>query len=209
MLKRVACMLLAAVLVLAVPLCSLADSFDPHRAMAFMVIKFDCGCSRYGTGSMIGRYGLVTAGHNLYCPTHGKGLKSCDFIFGAKSPNSGRYKYNGTFSYYVYDTFRNGYSSKDDIGYVIFDKPVGDSTGWFGYWAASDDDMNMEFTNVYLYSNKGKLQTLYTIQYVADSKQIYAVRPEISDTMNEILSYILKIRQDILKSPQKVKKISG
>lgn len=42
----------------------------------------------------------------------------------------------------------------------------------------------------------------------ADSKQIYAVRPEISDTMNQILSYILKIRQDILQNPQKVKKIS-
>ena len=41
-----------------------------------------------------------------------------------------------------------------------------------------------------------------------DSKQIYAVRPEVSDTLNEILSYILKIRQDILKYPQKVKKIS-
>ena len=42
----------------------------------------------------------------------------------------------------------------------------------------------------------------------ADSEKIFAVRPEISDTMNEILSYILKIREDILNNPQKVKKIS-
>lgn len=41
-----------------------------------------------------------------------------------------------------------------------------------------------------------------------DSKQVYVERPEGSAAMNEILSYILKIREDILKNPQKVKKIS-
>ena len=42
----------------------------------------------------------------------------------------------------------------------------------------------------------------------ASAKAIFAERPEISDRMNEIVSYILKIRTDILKFPKKNKKIS-
>lgn len=42
----------------------------------------------------------------------------------------------------------------------------------------------------------------------ASAKAIYAMKPEASDQMNEIISYILKIREDILKHPKKVKKIS-
>ena len=42
----------------------------------------------------------------------------------------------------------------------------------------------------------------------ASARTVYAIKPESSDQMNEILSYILKIREDILKYPKKVKKIS-
>lgn len=42
----------------------------------------------------------------------------------------------------------------------------------------------------------------------ASAKAVYALKPEASDLMNEIISYILKIREDILKYPRKVKKIS-
>lgn len=173
MLKRAAALVLLFTLLLAVPLHSRAAKFDPHHALAYMSIEFECGCTRYGTGAMIGKYGLITAGHNLYCSKHAQRLKTCTFLFGAKSPNSGKYRYSGKFTYHVYDTFRNGYSAENDIGYVIFEKAVGNSTGWFGYWAASDEDLNMEFTNVYLYSGNARLQTLYTVQYVANSKQIY------------------------------------
>ena len=177
--KRIFAILLAFSLVLGIgPV--FAASFDAHHATAFMDIKFECGCTSYGTGAMIGRYGLVTAGHNLYCPDHGKPLKTCSFLFGAKSPNSGKYRYNGSFQFWSYDTFSYGYSSSNDIGYVIFSKPVGDSTGWYGYWVGSDYDMNMEFTNVYNYSDRARLQTLYTIQYVEDSNRI---------SMDEYLGY--------------------
>ena len=42
----------------------------------------------------------------------------------------------------------------------------------------------------------------------ADAKEVFAMKPEASDAMNEIVSYIIKIREDILKYPKKVKKIS-
>ena len=138
-----------------------AETFNGLHATAFMDIKFNCGCTRYGTGTMIGRYGLVTAAHNLYCHIHGQGLKSCSFAFGSKSLNSAWYRYSGKFKYWAYDTFQNGYSSVNDIGYVIFDKAVGDETGWYGWLAGSDFDLNWESVSVYAYNNKAKLDGLF------------------------------------------------
>ena len=42
----------------------------------------------------------------------------------------------------------------------------------------------------------------------SSARAVFAMKPEASDQMNEIISYILKIREDILKYPKKVKKIS-
>lgn len=171
MTRRVIALLLAAVLLAALPLSALAE-FDAHLATAYMSVKFECGCTRYGSGAMIGRYGLITAGHNLFCMKHGKPLETCDFIFGATSTSQGAYKYNGNFYFYSYDTFKNGYNAADDIGYVIFYSPVGDSTGWFGYWTAPDKELKNTRINVYMYSDKGSLRTLYTKQTVSGSKQV-------------------------------------
>ena len=57
------------------PLTSFASSFDVSRATAYMKSSFTCGCSIEGTGAMTGRYGLITAAHNLYCQYHGEPLK--------------------------------------------------------------------------------------------------------------------------------------
>ena len=63
-------------------------------------------------------------------------------------------------------------SCYNDIGYVVFDSAVGDSTGWFAWCAGSDSYLNEEFTNIYNYSERGKLQDYYEVQYVANSKQL-------------------------------------
>ncbi len=146
---------------------------NAEHAVAYMDSRFTCGCSRGGTGTMIGRYGLITAAHNLYCPDHGKPLKTCDFYFGANSPNSCWYKYDGKFLYRAYETFQNGYNARNDIGYVVFDAPVGDETGWFGTIVGNDYDLNQEFTHVLNYDRKRHLQSIFEVQYVLDSTQIY------------------------------------
>lgn len=170
--KRIAALVLA-LLLTALPLTSLAGTFQASRAIAYMESRFTCGCSRGGTGTMIGRFGLITAAHNLYCHQHAKPLQSCNFYFGAKSAGSCWYQYTGRFNYRVYDTFVNGYSSKNDIGYVIFETPVGDETGWFACRVGDDHYLNEEFTHVYSYDNKRHLDALFEIQYVLDSYQIY------------------------------------
>lgn len=170
--KRMAAMILALVLIL-MPLASLADSFNYLHPIAYMDSHFTCGCSRGGSGVMIGRYGLVTAAHNLYCHTHGKPLKYCNFYFGAKSVNSCWYQYSGNFHYTVYENFSNGYQSKNDIGYVIFDYPVGKETGWYGYLVGTDYDLNEEYTHVEAYDSKRHIQSVFSVQYVASDTEIY------------------------------------
>ena len=171
MMKRIIALLV--LFVLAFSVSAQADSFNAEHAMAFMEITFTCGCSRVGTGAMIGRRGLVTAAHNLFCPEHGKEQKSCSFAFGSKSVNSAWYRYSGKYSYYAYDTFRNGYDSEYDIGYVVFDKPVGDETGYFGWIVGNDYDLAWEYVNVYAYTNKGKMDSLFVQEEVLNDREVY------------------------------------
>lgn len=162
-----------ALLLLSLPLAAIAGSFNSHHPVAYMDIRFTCGCQRGGTGTMVGRYGLLTAGHNLYCHVHGKPLKTCDFYFGAVSKNSCYYRYNGKFNYTVFDTFQNGYSASNDIGFVIFPTPVGNETGWYACMVGSDHDLNEEFFNVSTYDNNRKLDSFYDIQYVYNENLLY------------------------------------
>ncbi|MBQ8095273.1 MAG: hypothetical protein IJ242_17100 [Clostridia bacterium] len=126
-----------------IPIISLAKGYDtyPERAIAYMEIEFRCGCSRVGTGAMICRDGLITAGHNLICDTHSMTAEKIDFYFGCADVDEGDYfkKYGGHFHYWYWDSFKNGYSSKNDVGYVLFDEDVGDSTGWFATYYGSDN----------------------------------------------------------------------
>lgn len=171
MMKKIFAVVLC--LLLALPLASQAAVFNTDHATAFMSSRFNCGCTIDGSGAMISRYGLVTAAHNLYCYQHGEKLKSCDFYFGAKSANSCWYKYDGKFTYWTYEDFKNGYDSANDIGVVIFDAPVGDETGWFGYWVGSDRDLNEEYTHVLAYDQYRHMQDLFEIQYVYSSTELY------------------------------------
>ena len=170
--KRILVLVMALVLLL-LPTTSLAARFVPERAIAYMNGKFDCGCTLAGSGTMIGRYGLITAGSNLYCYQHGKPMSYINFHFGAKSANSCWYKYSGRFTYWAYDKFENGYSSVNDIGWVIFDAPVGNETGWFASRAASDSYLNEEFVNVMSYDYKWHMQSVFSVMYVRDSKRVY------------------------------------
>ncbi|MBQ8653850.1 MAG: hypothetical protein IJ507_02840 [Clostridia bacterium] len=168
MLKRFVLIMLALTL-LASPLSALAE----NHAIAYMDSCFECGCRRGGTGAMIGPRGLLTAGHNLYCPDHGQKLTSCDFYFGAESANKYFYRYEGHFQYTVYDTFENGYSAENDIGYVIFESEVGRKTGWMGTQVGEDYYLHEEFINVNNYDANRNLQYAYDVGYVYSDKQMY------------------------------------
>lgn len=166
--KRILTLMLAILLFL-LPCAATAEH---EHAVAYMEIRFSCGCNRGGTGTMVGRYGLITAAHNLYCHEHGSPLKRCDFYFGATSLDDCWYEYNGAFRYWAYDTFRNGYDSDNDIGYVVFPSPVGDETGWFGCKVMNNEDLNGKITQELSYNKNRELQKRYRVLRVLGSKQI-------------------------------------
>lgn len=167
MLKK--CLALLMLLVtLAAPLMAQAE-FNVDRPIAYMDIKFECGCKRGGTGAMVSRRALLTAAHNLYCHTHGQKLKSCNFYFGATSKSKCYYKYTGKFNYYAYTTFGGGYYSMDDIGYVLFESNVGEKTGWFACQVPNDQMIENEFFHAYSYDAKRKLQWTWDLAYPDDA----------------------------------------
>ncbi len=140
----------------------------PERAVARMYVKYKCGCTRIGNGTMVGRRGLITAGHLLICPSHSRWADTIQFKFGIKNSRDCLYTYTGGYQLYVFDTFKKKdgtirYSNENNIGYVIFDKNVGDKTGWYGIYAPSAYDLTGEwyhwlgYKNWDLYSDYGFL----------------------------------------------------
>jgi len=162
--KKILTLVLAVILTV-LPLASLAEeTFEPWYATAYMEIKFTCGCSRYGTGAMVGRYGLLTCAHNLFCPDHGVGLDYCNFYFGHSKNGKSSFEYKGKFTYYAYDQFTNGYSDAKDVGLVIFNEPVGDTTGWFATSVVDDAVLKSNDITVLNYNAEGELWKAYDIR---------------------------------------------
>jgi len=103
----------------------------PYTAVAYIKCQFNCGCTRYESGTMVARNGMVTAGSAMLCPSHNKKVSDMEFWFGWISPSDFFYHYNGSCSYRCYADFSNGYDSENDIGYIVFPENVGETTGWF------------------------------------------------------------------------------
>ena len=155
---RLTSVLLICLLLIAIALPAAASPKDyPDSAIALMDIKFKCNCSRTGAGVMVGRRGLLTAGHNLICATHGKGASTIRFRFGVKAANDCLLSVSSGWTYWYYTDFTDSsgkvsYDSKWDIGYVRFDKNVGDTTGWYGTMAPSDHDLSWEYFHLTSYA---------------------------------------------------------
>ena len=177
--KRLTAVLLLLILILP----SFAASADggistyPERAIAYMDITFKCGCSRIGTGAMIATDGLITAGPNLICKDHSQKADKIVFYFGYVSDDNYYYRYNGHFHYWYLDSFSKGYQSRNDIGYVLFDEYVGDTTGWLATRYGTDREFDGQTCSILAYSSDGEL-TDYSAQISIDSKLQFAMNQE-------------------------------
>ena len=149
----------------------------PERTIAYMDITFRCGCSRVGTGAMVCADGLLTAGHNLICSKHSKTADRIDFYFGYVSENDYYYRYDGHIHYWYEDSFKKGYHSRHDIGYVRFDENVGQKTGWLATRYGPDREFNGKTCSIIAYSKDGEL-TEYSAQISIDSKLQFSLNQE-------------------------------
>ncbi len=144
----------------------------PYSAVAYMEIEFACGCTRTGTGTMICKNALLTAGHNLLCSDHNRKAETIDFWFGYTSKSDYHYRYSGRFTYTYYCNFSNGYNSADDIGYVVFKSDVGEYTGWLGTrWYSNADSLAGISVRTIGFSY-GSLRTASGTLRVRSSKQV-------------------------------------
>ncbi len=133
-----------------------ADNSPDTSAVAYFEVKFHCGCTWNGTGTMIATNAMITAAHNLVCYTHNRGVNTATFYF-ERDNRKYRTSYNGKFNYHSYADFSRGYESDDDIAYIIFPKDIGSNTGWYASSAESDDDIKWEFCHMIGYNGYKRL----------------------------------------------------
>lgn len=152
----------------------------PQSTMAYMDIKFKCGCTRIGTGAMICKNGLITAGHNLLCSKHNKSASSIVFYFGYKSKNNYLYRYSGSCNFWYFCDFSDGYNSENDFGYVRFPSNVGDRTGWMGLQVYGDSDLNGAKCFIGAYKSDGSLLIYQSTMNVKGTKELTINRSEIA-----------------------------
>lgn len=131
----------------------------PYSAIAYMVVKAQCGCSWSGTGFMVSKNRMLTAAHCLVCTRHGKWAKNLTLYFGRTSAKKYVYKYSGKWYAWAGDTFPNkSYRTDWDYACVKLYKNVGDKTGWLKpVWKSKDSELKSTWITVAGYRD-GKLK---------------------------------------------------
>ncbi len=121
----------------------------PYCAIVYQKTTFTCGCQSTGTGFLVGRYDVVTAGHCLTCTKHGTDVKYMDMYFGLKNNRNYSYKYSVSGTTSRGNTWYNdNYNIQGDYGMIRIDKPLGDRFGWFGRKYLSDSNIEGQYCEV-------------------------------------------------------------
>lgn len=140
------------VLLLAAPLAALAQSpppdvfgeddwqavdddiaADPYRMFPKILVRFEGsdgyeGCS----GTMVGRYRLLTAGHCVFDPETGKPAAELLVAAGYSHDGSDQLPYGVArgAEIFSWEKWRDDSAREWDQAYVLLDRPLGDHTGW-------------------------------------------------------------------------------
>ncbi|MGN0745620.1 MAG: trypsin-like serine peptidase [Aristaeellaceae bacterium] len=138
-----------------------APSTYPYSAIAYMKVQARCGCQWTGSGFMVSKDCLMTAAHCVACVEHGETANRITLYFGYRSDKNYLIKYDGATTYWYGTDFRSesgDYHTAWDYAYVQLEKNVGDTTGWFGLNALSDETLDNAAFEVAGYRN-GSLKT--------------------------------------------------
>lgn len=106
----------------------------PYSAIAYMKMCYTCGCDGTGSGFMVGPDRLLTAAHCLVCTAHSAWADRITFYFGFRDETHYLYKYDGRWTAYAGNLFKNKkYTTDWDYGCMKLEEAVGNEVGWFGY----------------------------------------------------------------------------
>ena len=104
----------------------------PYKAIAKMRMYFSCCGGWYvGTGFMVSKTKMLTAGHCVYCQKHRHWVDKIEYYFGYNSRTGKSYKtYTGNTWRWVYTAYQNG-DSNWDCAVIVFPTSIGSKTGYF------------------------------------------------------------------------------
>lgn len=138
----------------------------PYSAIAYLCLWYECGHSASGSGFMVGRYGMVTAGHCVVCSQDGADLESMVAYFGYRSNKNYAYKFAGGYTYWWSSNYDYTANSLDwDYAYFLLDEPVGATVGSFGISARSDKNLDMTLVEIAGYRD-GLLKTDFDYAHI-------------------------------------------
>lgn len=112
----------------------------PFTAIGKLSITFPNNRTFNGSGVMVSRFHVLTAGHNVYSSTNGGWAKSIRFtplLDGTRAPyGSANMTYQRTYNSFInYERANPRKTSRDvnDIALLTLDRTLGDRTGWMAY----------------------------------------------------------------------------
>ncbi len=148
---------------------------DPR--IAFIETSFECGCSGTSFGTLVGLNGMVIQSEAMYCPEHAKPYSKVVFHFG-RGKNGAQMDYDGDFTFKVYETFEDGFSAKNNIGYVVFPFPAGETFGWYNCRTVSDEGLSGTSATIRSLNENWETVEIPVVLAVRSEKQVSAPSQE-------------------------------
>ena len=130
----------------------------PHRALGALIVTYQDGKQFVGTGTLVNKHHVLTAGHLVYLKARGGWVTSVQFNAAQDEANV---PYGSAFATRLI-TFK-GWKEEGlfeyDTGMLILDRDVGNQTGWMGLITTEDEDLSGHQVTVEGYpSDKGGRQ---------------------------------------------------
>jgi V8-like Glu-specific endopeptidase/tetratricopeptide (TPR) repeat protein len=124
----------------------------PYKVHGHLIMTFPNGNQYVGSGTMVGPYHVLTAGHNLYSHSKGEGWATKVTFIPAQNGNIAPW---GESEGIALLSIRGWVNNTDprlsmpyDMGMVILDRNLGETTGWVGLLSGSDTLLDSLTVNV-------------------------------------------------------------
>ncbi len=113
----------------------------PWRVQGHLIMTYPDGQQYIGSGTMVNKHHVLTAGHNVYSEANGGWATSIEF-HAAQNDNTLPY---GSVLVTRLLSFRGWTEDQDDdwdMGMLILESELGDHTGWMGVISTTDENLD-------------------------------------------------------------------